>query len=412
MKVYKEEKSYWYDGGSGYGSHVQPLQFIFEHIKSKNALECGMGDYSTPLLLDNVEKLTSVEMQELDWHEKTKDKYLSDRWTCLLNLSDDLPKDVLDQDFDFVLSDGAAYSRPAIVNHFMQKGTETLVGHDTESTWYGWHHVREDLGYFKYQFTDIAPYTTVWTKNENLIQAIKKRIESKEKIVYIMQSYGIGDIIFCQSLANDFIKQGYKVLWGVEPHFLSIQKNFPNVIFVDKNIMRIDYNRRDVQETGNMIIYPLRWTDSICEVPYKHCMKSKYIYFGKAWQNWRNIEVVRDTKKENELYYDILKLTDGEEYNLVWDNFGSHNQFKTNIVLNNGLKTINVSIINGFSILDWSKVVENATNIHAVSSSNIYLFELLNIKADEINLYIRRPIEYNHENYSYILEKHKYNLHD
>src|ERR1700728_669360 len=165
MKIHTEEKPYWWDDNSGYGSHIYALQFIFEHITVYNALECGMGIYSTPFILDNVKEfLTSVEMQDAVWFNKIlneTDYAITGKWIYNLSLSDELPDTVMRQNFDFVLSDGAAFTRPLIINHFMDKGAETLVGHDTESEWYGWNRVREDLGYYKYTLTDIAPYTTV-----------------------------------------------------------------------------------------------------------------------------------------------------------------------------------------------------------------------------------------------------------
>lgn len=407
FEIQKQEKDYWWDENSGYGSHIYALQFIFRHIKPSNALEAGLGFYSTPFLLDHVLNVTSIEMQDSAWGDKVVERYgKNQNWSYLINVSDFLPNSIMEQNFDFVLSDGASASRPSIINHFMGKGTETLVGHDTESSWYGWHHVREDLGYFKYQFTDIAPYTTVWTKNEKLIEALKERDSPKDKSIFFMQSFGLGDIIFCQKIANDYIKQGYRVIWGVEPQYLNIQKHFPKITFIDKNLAGVDYNRRDIHEVGNMIVFPLRWSDSLCEVPYKDCMKSKYIFFGKAWQSWKNIEFTRDTEREDLLYG--ASGVSGYEYTLVFDTF-TYNNIPVDIPKQEGM-VVYVQEKQGYSLFDWAKLIENASYIHAVASSNIYLFELLNLTAKEVHIY-RRPTEKNHENYSYILTK-DYILHE
>lgn len=415
MKIYKEEKPYWWDDNSGYGSHIYALQFIFEHIKSKVALECGMGHYSTPFLLDHIEVfLNSVEMQDKKWFNEIHNEYFykgKGIWNPVLNISDDLPEGCLIDNYDFVLSDGAAFTRPLIINHFMEKGTETLVGHDTESEWYDWGRVREDLGYYKYTFTDIAPYTTVWTKNVQLIKALKERAAPKEKVVFLMQSFGLGDIIFCQEIANDFIRQGYKVLWGVEPQFVSIQKHFPKVTFIDKSLINVNYALPVIHQHGNLIVYPLRFTDSLCGVPYKDCMKSKYIFFGKAWQKWRNVknEMVRDTEKEKELFYNVLGFKDGEQYVLTSDTFKSNFSGKISFVIETEFKIVELKSIEGFSLIDWSMVIENATEIHAVSSSILYLLELLTLKTNEIHLY-RRPTEIDFSFVEYIFTKN-YKLH-
>ena len=403
-----KEKEYWWDENSGYGSHIEPLQFIFKYIQPKNILEAGTGFYSTPFFIDQNIYTTSVEMQDEAWAEKVIDRYKKNpNWEYYVKISEHLPQQVMESNFDFVLSDGAASTRPAIINHFMERGTETLVGHDTESSWYGWHHVREDLGYYKYTFAFKAPYTTVWTKNEKLIEALKELEAPKTKSIFFMQSFGIGDIIFCQKIANDFIKMGYNVIWGVEKQFLNIQKHFPNVLFVDKSESGIDYDRKDIHEVGDTIVFPLRWSDSLCKVQYTDCMKSKYIFFGKAWQSWRDIQVVRDSDNEARLAMELIGLENAsKEYTLIWDTFTS-NSIPSGIELPNGIK---VSPKEGYSIFDWALLIENATYIHAVASSNIYLFELLELKAKEVHIYVR-PSEKNHDNYSYILTKN-YILHE
>lgn len=64
----------------------------------------------------------------------------------------------------------------------------------------------------------------------------------------------------------------------------------------------------------------------------------------------------------------------------------------------------------GFTLLDWAKVIENAEVIHAVSSSTFYLFEILNLKAEVINLYSRNN---GMDDFKYIekLMTKKYKLH-
>ena len=64
--------------------------------------------------------------------------------------------------------------------------------------------------------------------------------------------------------------------------------------------------------------------------------------------------------------------------------------------------------IPGFSLFDWSLVIEKATEIHTVGTSINYLIELLEIEGKEVVLYKRLPDENHYENYDYILEKHSY----
>ena len=58
-----------------------------------------------------------------------------------------------------------------------------------------------------------------------------------------------------------------------------------------------------------------------------------------------------------------------------------------------------------YTLLDWAGVIEGATEIHAVSSSCIYLFETLQLKAKEIHLYSRRAGQRDFEMIRPILSK-------
>ena len=234
--------------------------------------------------------------------------------------------------------------------------------------------------------------------------------------IIINQYFGAGDIIFCQSIANHFVKLGYKVIWPVMNFYAPLAKHFPKIAIIDKALIQIDYTRQDDYVYNGCRVIPLRFSDSICQVPYTDCMKSKFMLFGNEsrlnWKNWKEFDILRDWNAEASLFYDVLGLKIGEPYNLISDQFQTGGTRKVDIPdIDNGFRNIRMEFKDGFTLIDWSRVIENATTIHAVSSANIYLFEMLNIKA-EINLYIRRPNEVNHDNYKYLLTSHNYILHD
>ena len=233
----------------------------------------------------------------------------------------------------------------------------------------------------------------------------------KVNTIIINTFFGAGDILFVQSIANRFVKQGYKVLWPVTSVYEPLAKHFPNVTMVDKSFVNIDYNRTDAYELNGCRVIPLRFADSICKVPYTSCMMSKYLLMGQDWQTWKDdCVIVRDMPAENRLI-ELLGLNDGEPYNLISEQFttgGARNIFIT--PPNNGYKNVYMKFIEGYTLIDWVTVMQNAATIHAVASSNIYVFELFPPNAI-VNLYIRRPQENNHDNYSYLLTKERYILH-
>ena len=235
-----------------------------------------------------------------------------------------------------------------------------------------------------------------------------------EKIntIIINQSWGCGDIIFSQFIANRFVKEGYKVLWPVQDIYAPLAKHFPHITMVDKSLVNIDYMRRDAYEFNGCRVIPLRFADSLCCVPYTDCMKAKAILLDMDWQEWKKDCIIeRDFANEKKLYHEVLKLHPNEKYNLISDQFTTGGARTIPIEEpNNGLRNVHMKFIEGFTLIDWLMVYQGAQNIFAVASSNIYLFELFPVKA-QINLFIRRPNEQNHDNYSYLLTKDNYILH-
>lgn len=234
----------------------------------------------------------------------------------------------------------------------------------------------------------------------------------KHNTVILNQPFGVGDVLFCMSIANDFVYNGYRVVWPVESWISPIAKHFPWLTVIDKSMVNIDINRRDDYVTSGCRVVPLRFADSICKVPYTDCMKSKYMLFDKDWTTWKDkFDCQRDEVAEQAVYSEVCGLAKGEKYNLICDRFGSNGRFKVPITPVNGLRNVYMKMTTEYTLIDWLTVIENATEIHAVSSSNIYLFELFDMKAMEIHLYVRRPIENNHSYYNYILSKPNYKLH-
>lgn len=228
-------------------------------------------------------------------------------------------------------------------------------------------------------------------------------------VIAPLQSFGIGDVMFTMPIFQEMIQEGHQVLWGVEPQFLSIAKHFPNVNFVHKDVTGFDYRRKDEYIIHNTKIIPLRFTDSILNVDYKDCMASKYWYFGKDYNEWRKLVWERDWENEEKLFVH-LGLKVGEQFNLINRNFRMNSLGQAEINVDNGLKNVEMAAIDGFSLLDWSGIIEQATNIHTVSTATFYMMEILDLTADEINLYRRLPDEKDFKNIEYLFTK-RYILH-
>lgn len=234
----------------------------------------------------------------------------------------------------------------------------------------------------------------------------------KTKMKLILQSFGIGDVVFSMTAIRSL---NDKILWGVLPEYVSaLNAAYPDIFFVDWNILKIDYNKKDRYFIEDLEVIPLRWQDT----PLQFCMRQKYSYFGLNYINWKsNAKFIRNYTREHELIK-LLNIEVGEQFNLVNMKFGCHvggTNFKpeaqsTNFEVNNGLRNIEMGMIDGYSLFDWSSIIERATNIFTVSTSSFYLFELLRLSAKEIHLYPRLPYEKDFRNIDYLFTKN-YILH-
>ena len=227
----------------------------------------------------------------------------------------------------------------------------------------------------------------------------------KSKNIVINQFMGLGDILFSIPIAEYFFNLGYNITWPINNEFLNIKKNFNYINFIDKNSLNINYESIDIVENENFLIIPLRFSNNLLNNgDPSTCMSDKYKYIDLDINMWKNLKWERDKPTENKLYYDILGLKDDEEYNLVNETYNMDK--KISIDINNGLKTIQFKIIENFNILDWYKVIENATNIYTVGTSLIFLIEVIPTKKlNQYILYPRKPIENDCSYYNYLLDK-------
>lgn len=241
---------------------------------------------------------------------------------------------------------------------------------------------------------------------------IFRTIPSGVNTIIINQFEGLGDIMFMITIARNYIEQGFKVLWPINPLFLDIQKHYPDIEFIDMNLLKLNYNVRYPYKVSNCWVMPFRYTDYLVGVKYKDCMKSKYMYIVNDWETWKDkAEIKFDTKKAIFLF-NVLGIKHGEKFTLINRKFRSDFSGEADIVMDLEERNIEMTPIEGFTLMDWYLVIMAASSIHTVGTSIIYLLELLNLKKETpIHIYLREPDESNYENYEYIMKKHSYIFH-
>lgn len=229
------------------------------------------------------------------------------------------------------------------------------------------------------------------------------------------QFFGLGDIIFTQQLAK-VIADGRTILWPVFPQFVEgLNRAYPDVKFIDWKQLPIDYNRTGQYETdlagiGPCTILPFRFACDMLQLPYDECMRAKYKLYGLDFEIWRDgADWRRDSMHEAHLYTQLAPIDDSS-YVLVNDTFGS--DCKLSIIMPFVKKEeIFMEVLPTYSLFDWGGIIEEATAIHTVNTSIIYLLEMLELKAPEVHLYQRSIPGQSFSNIDYILKRHKYVFH-
>lgn len=223
------------------------------------------------------------------------------------------------------------------------------------------------------------------------------------KTCIINQFRGVGDILFVIPIARYYMSLGYRVLFPTL--FPELNKHFPDIFFINKNFVNIDYEMNTIVEINGTLILPLRYSDQITRTSYKNCMAAKYRMLNLPPNMWRNLYWKRDRIAENKLFYDVLKLDLDTKYNLINTTFLSDFSGKIDIKVENDYRNVHMSTKEGFTLLDWCLVMENAETIHTVSTSILYVLELLPLKNEELHIYKRGKFEDTHDYYNYLMTK-------
>lgn len=162
--------------GNLYATHIEVLDICLSHIQPDLVVEYGMGDFSTNLLLQNSKEVISIEMQNVDWYKALLRRHSKcANWLPLWNPDPQRYADIdmyLQKDPDFVFVDGHQDTRPECINHFNNR-CNTIVTHDTEDRQYGWERIKLDPEYIQFDFKKYPNWTTVFTKDQTLIEQLK-----------------------------------------------------------------------------------------------------------------------------------------------------------------------------------------------------------------------------------------------
>lgn len=198
------------------------------------------------------------------------------------------------------------------------------------------------------------------------------------KTCLIDQPAGIGDILFIQKIVKEYQKK-YKV-------YLPVKESISWLIeYLDTVCLTSDINFNPdivLKLDGCERSYP-KW----------RILESKYVHARVSMNDFLNyIDIDRNRVKEDKLYYEV---TGNKEYRLRCSWYGTpsykdEGMYRMDIPLSDTLDNVELFVKKGYTLFDWIKVIENATEIYTTDSALMYLVEKYDCLAKRLVAYSRR----------------------
>ena len=207
--------------------------------------------------------------------------------------------------------------------------------------------------------------------------------------VTIRQPAGIGDIFYCQKIGVKLLELGFNVFWPVIPEYNYVGDYIDNGILWRES----PYDSFELNlNKSTSYFYPKGSADVITNLmPSKYRLANKYYDVGdnSDWLSYFNFK--RNHAKEEELF-NLLELKEDEDYSLINPWVASPPLSQKMKIPSCKYKVVEMQTIPGFSLFDWCKVLENATEICTTDSALALIVEKLKTKKpNKYTIILRRP---------------------
>jgi hypothetical protein len=209
------------------------------------------------------------------------------------------------------------------------------------------------------------------------------------KIALIKQPIGLGDVFYLQKFASILKDNGYKVVWPLRDDVFWISDYVKGISFYK---LSDNFPGKEYYYSGEFVIEKdnfLFLSPDGFQIPGRRIMESKYLLINSSDSDWFDyFSFERKIDKENELYYNVLGLTDNTDFVFI-NKMASVDPKYSNVLdnINFNSPVVELKIIDGFTLFDWCKVFENAREIHTVHTGINYILDKLNLKAIKYYMY-------------------------
>ncbi len=197
----------------------------------------------------------------------------------------------------------------------------------------------------------------------------------KTDAIVMLQPEGLGEIIFCQGVAQDFISKGYKVYWPVEKSlYAGLRAAYPAIEWMYEDwYMRDDNMRNDLL---NSKAAPLSKAHYF--VPEIDPLIAKYAMYNLDWKRWKQDALMIQKDRGSEY---VLS----ERFGITWD-------VKFSLVVGPIAiyqhPAVYMQKLDGIFWRDWCSLISLATEIHFPAKLEfLLLLELCDLRANDIHIY-------------------------
>jgi len=223
------------------------------------------------------------------------------------------------------------------------------------------------------------------------------------KLCIIKQPAGLGDIFFCQKIADQLIQKEYKVVWPIIEHFKWLPKyiqkqniEYPLVTSTFK-YKELFNDQTPVINRPNFLFLPLQTASKW--VTASTFMEAKYNLVGGTSVNWQSHFKIHRNKEREQKLFKYFGINKQDKFTLVNRNFASPPDIQKNLNIKpNSNHIVEVDFLGWDNIFDWCGLIEAAEEIHTVETSFCYIIEKVNT-SKKLFMYSRNG---QHENFDYI----------
>lgn len=194
---------------------------------------------------------------------------------------------------------------------------------------------------------------------------------ARQKRLLLIQPGKVGDIIICMPIAQYYINQGFLVEWQAPEQYDQMMQQIPGVLRVNspmgsyEKVIDLSFGLNTKAAVHKVWSERRATLDSFVTL--------KYELSGVPLSELRNLKYERDEQKESDLYE---KLHPVKPYKLVHraSDYGG-------AIDVTGDSIVEFTPVEGFTIFDWRKVIEQADEIHCIDSSLLNFVDRLQIEA-------------------------------